>query len=320
MLSRWIRFIFWSPFETACRKTPIIPLKFSIETVTPSVELIRIDNILTRAISKLGGSYDYSVSYLIDKTLLIDTGFPWARKSMKKHFMLSGLCSTIKYTVNTHSHEDHIGNNDLIKEITSSKIYIHKSGINTAKFPRHLPWYRNFMFGPPPSSNAEPIPDKINFNGFEFLVLHLPGHSPDHICLFEPNKKWLFSGDLYISADLDSQLREVDGPAWILSLERAIALKPLWMFDSHGIVFSGEQEVFQALNNKLQFLNNLRNKVFEVGQTATSVNEIVAKVFSKKNVVNQLSFSDGWLSLLTSSDFSRTHLVQSFLNNTNPDS
>ncbi len=121
MLSRWIRFIFWKPFEKACRKTPIVPLKFSIKTVTPSVELIRIDNILTRAISKLGGSYDYSVSYLIDKTLLIDTGFPWARKSMKKHFILNGLCNTIKYTVNTHSHEDHIGNNDLIKEITTSK-------------------------------------------------------------------------------------------------------------------------------------------------------------------------------------------------------
>ena len=28
--------------------------------------------------------------------------------------------------------------------------------------------------------------------------IHAPGHSPDHICLFEPERGWLFSGDTYI--------------------------------------------------------------------------------------------------------------------------
>jgi glyoxylase-like metal-dependent hydrolase (beta-lactamase superfamily II) len=30
-------------------------------------------------------------------------------------------------------------------------------------------------------------------------VIPTPGHSEDHICLFEPNEGWLFSGDLFIS-------------------------------------------------------------------------------------------------------------------------
>jgi glyoxylase-like metal-dependent hydrolase (beta-lactamase superfamily II) len=277
--------------------------------------MIRIDNVVTKAISKLGGSYDYSVCYLVGNSLLIDTGFPWARRSMQKNFLKLGLTDTLKVTVNTHSHEDHVGNNDLLLEITTSKIFAHLSGIYSIKYPTHLPWYRNFMFGPPPSSKVEPIPDIIEAEGYRFDVIHTPGHSPDHICLYEPDKRWLFSGDLYISADLDSQLREVDGHAWIKSLEKVIALKPQWMFDAHGVVVSGEDNVRDVLNEKLQFLIALRDTIFTVAETSSSENEIIEKVFNEHNFVNLLSFNEGWLSLLTCTDFSRRNVVQSFLKN-----
>ena len=37
--------------------------------------------------------------------------------------------------------------------------------------------------------------DKISTGLFNFQVLWTPGHSPGHICLYEPTKKILFSGD-----------------------------------------------------------------------------------------------------------------------------
>jgi len=49
-----------------------------------------------------------------------------------------------------------------------------------------------------------------------------PGHCPGHICLFEPEKKWVVSGDLYIAAYLDSQLRDAADRKWIASLEAVI--------------------------------------------------------------------------------------------------
>ena len=36
---------------------------------------------------------------------------------------------------------------------------------------------------------------KISIDPFEFKVFLTPGHSPGHICLYEPNRKLLFTGD-----------------------------------------------------------------------------------------------------------------------------
>lgn len=313
MIGRWIRYLLWKPFEISCRKLPLIPLKTTVSTLTEGVVVIKTDNWVTKAISLLGGNYDYSVCYLVNDTLLIDTGFPWARRSLRKKILELGLDKRIKTVVNTHCHEDHVGNNDLILELTEAKIYAHPIGINAIKYPIENPWYRNFMFGPQPSSKAEVVPEEFIFGTFHFQVLHMPGHSPDHICLFETNKKWLFSGDLYISADLDSQLKEVDGNIWIESLERAVKLNPTWMFDAHGIVISGQENVQKVLVEKLEFLKSLRDRIMIVAENATSINQITKEVFNEKDFVNQLSFSEGWLSLLTCSDFSRGNLVSSFL-------
>ena len=313
MIGQWIRYLFWKPFEISCRRLPFIPLKTSTTSLTEGVIVIKTDNWVTKAISLIGGNYDYSVCYLVDNALLIDTGFPWARRSLKNKLIELGLDKKIKIVVNTHSHEDHVGNNDLIIELTQAKLYAHPNGINAIKYPIENPWYRNFMFGPQPSSETKPIPDEIRLENYTFKLLYMPGHAPDHICLFEVNNKWLFSGDLYISADLDSQLREVDGNEWIESLKKAIQLKPSWLFDSHGVVVSGEENVQKVLSEKLEFLVSLKERIVVVSKNATSLNQITKEVFDKKNFVNQLSFSEGWLSLLTCSDFSRRNLVNSFL-------
>lgn len=169
------------------------------------------------------------------------------------------------------------------------------------------------MFGTSEPSKAEAIPNKIQCGNFNFEIIDTPGHSADHICLFEKNKKWLFSGDLYVSPDLDSQLKDVDGPDWINSIERIIALKPKWLFDGHGIVIEGELEVEKHLSNKLGFLIRLREKIYDEAKSPLSIKEITKRVFNDNNLTNTLSFNDGWLSLLTSSDFSRSNLVSSFI-------
>jgi len=43
-----------------------------------------------------------------------------------------------------------------------------------------------------------------------------------------------------------------------------------------------------------------------------SIREITRRVFNRQDLVDGFSFSDGWLSLLTGSDFSRGNLVKSF--------
>lgn len=313
MLSKWVRHLFWQPFERFCRRLPLVPLRAAITEVQPGVRLIRIDNLVTRAISRLGGGYDYSVIYLLDGTLLIDTGFPWARRCLRAVLRELGADRTITQVVNTHCHEDHTGNNDTLIELCGAKAYAHPLAVPEIRYPPDLPWYRNFMFGPVAASEVHPIPERVSTANFSLEVLHTPGHSPDHVCLYEPTRRWLFGGDLYVAADLDSQLQDVDGPAWIASLDRVIALGATLLLDAHGVVVSGEAEVADVLRRKRDFLADLERRISLAAGEAHSVREITQSVFPKRQVADALSFSDGWLSLLTCSDFSRSNLVRSFL-------
>ncbi|MCH7729643.1 MAG: MBL fold metallo-hydrolase [Planctomycetes bacterium] len=179
-----------------------------------------------------------------------------------------------------------------------------------------LPWYRSFLFGPSQITEVAPIGSAVATEHLRFEIIETPGHCPGHICLFEPNKKWLFSGDLYVAAELDSQLRDADGPQWIESLEAALKLKPEWMFDAHGSIFSGEDAVEQQLQRKLDFLIAIRDRVNQHATHAQTIRQLTCKVFDRRDLVNWLSFGDGWLSLITGSDFSRGNIVKSFLRKT----
>ena len=57
---------------------------------------------------------------------------------------------------------------------------------------------QKLLYGLPKPSNPEKIPDIIEAKEYRFQVLYTPGHSPDHVSLYEPDKKWAFTGDLLL--------------------------------------------------------------------------------------------------------------------------
>src|SRR5262245_62032424 len=116
MIGRWMRFLLWRPFEISCRKFPLVPLKARVFQPVDRVRVIQIENFVTKAISAIGGGYDYSVCYLVDDELMIDTGYPWAARSLRKVIRELELEGRIKFIINTHGHEDHTGNNDVVAE------------------------------------------------------------------------------------------------------------------------------------------------------------------------------------------------------------
>jgi len=313
MFGRWLRYLVWRPFEISCRKLPLIPLRMNVTEPVPGVRCIRVENLVTRALSRLAGGYDYAVCYLLDGELLVDTGFAWARRSLAKLIRNMDLASTLRVVVNTHYHEDHTGNDDLFLKTTSAKLLAHPLAIPEIRFAEDPKWYRRFLFGPSECVDVQAVPDHLSTKHFELDVLHLPGHCPGHVCLFEVEHRWLFSGDLYIAPTLDSQLADANGPQWISSLERAIALRPTMLFDAHGTTVAGEDAVVSMLERKRDFLRQLRERIREQARVARSIREITRAVFPRRGVADCLSFSDGWLSLITGSDFSRGHLVKSFL-------
>ena len=313
MLARWLRFLLWRPFALMCRRFPLWPFRAAVTRPVEGVVCIRIDNLLTRLLSRFSGGYDYAVCYLVDGSLLIDTGFPWARRRLRKTLVELGADRTVTTVVNTHYHEDHTGNNDLIVELCRARAFAHAEAVPEMRFPIELRWYRSFLFGPAKIANVSTIGPTVETQNLRFDVVDTPGHCPGHICLFEPTKRWLFSGDLYVAADLDSQLGDADGPRWIASLQEVLKLRPDWLFDAHGSIFAGEEAVTRQLQRKLDFLLAIRQRVLRHATEGQTIEQLTRKVFDRRDLVAWLSFGDGWLSLITGSDFSRGNIVKSFL-------
>ena len=118
---------------------------------------------------------------------------------------------------------------------------------------------------------------------------------------------------MYIAADLDSQLRDADGPLWIDSLRRVLERRPRWLFDAHGVVVEGEAEVMSLLARKLDFLETIQRRVADAAKSAQSISELTRKVFDRRDLKHYPSQGEGWMSIITASDFSRCHVGKSFL-------
>ena len=160
----------------------------------------------------LGEFYHFEkvISYLIiwkEKALLFDTGM--GIFDMKNE--IEKITSLPISVINSHSHFDHIWwnnlfdevwiyDNDSMKEISLnwvSKEIINVNYIDSKFFNKPdffnldsfvISWFRY--------SKLLKDWDKIDLGLYKLTVVHTPGHSIDHICLYEENNWYLFSGDL----------------------------------------------------------------------------------------------------------------------------
>jgi hypothetical protein len=64
---------------------------------------------------------------------------------------------------------------------------------------------------------------------------------------------------------------------------------------------------------KLDFLLTIQQRALEAASNAQTLQEITRRVFDRRDLVDRLSIGEGWLSLLTASNFSRSHFLKSFL-------
>ena len=59
--------------------------------------------------------------------------------------------------------------------------------------------YRRLAWGRRPRLEAGALGPGLRTRELRFDVLETPGHSPDHVCLWEPERGWLFTGDLFLA-------------------------------------------------------------------------------------------------------------------------
>lgn len=163
-------------------------------------------------------------SYLIsgERSLLIDTGFRWAscREAMERQLREIGVDRERMDIFVTHLHSDHTGlAPNLIRPGCS--IYISEidapgveDAMNDACWRRMYEAYvqdgftweeMDHLWDNNPAKSAAPARwdqvtylkdgDTLTYGGHTLRCILTPGHTPGHMCLYEPQEKWLFSGD-----------------------------------------------------------------------------------------------------------------------------
>ena len=73
----------------------------------------------------------------------------------------------------------------------------------------------------------------IQLGGRVIRVLHTPGHAPGHMCFWEPERGYLFTGDLVYKDVLFAYYPSTDPEAYLDSLEKVAALPVKRVFPAH---------------------------------------------------------------------------------------
>lgn len=175
-------------------------------------------------------------------SLLIDTGLGIADISG----VVKKLTGKPVAAAATHIHWDHIGGHRYFPDF-----YAHAAELDwlTGKFPLPLSAVKSMVadrcilpdgfnisnyhiFQGTPSRLLEDQ-DIIDLGGRQIQVLHTPGHSPGHLCFWEKDSGYLFTGDLVYQGMLFANYPSTSPHHYLLSLEKIAELPVRRIFPGH---------------------------------------------------------------------------------------
>jgi hydroxyacylglutathione hydrolase len=91
---------------------------------------------------------------------------------------------------------------------------------------------------------------ELELKGMTFEIIHTPGHSPGSLCLYWPEKKALFSGDVIFDQGLGrTDLPGGNGEALKTSIRRLSQLDTNYLLPGHGGYLSGREDVKANFDN-----------------------------------------------------------------------
>jgi len=264
------------------------------------LKINQIDKDLTQFVMyrTLFGRGLYRAACYLYRGILIDTGIHRA----EREFMGAIEKYKIKSIINTHSHEDHIGNNSSLQKKYGVKIFAHQDAIPVLSHPPLLKLkpYQKFLFGLPLPSSATIIGEEVTFDSVQLEVVKTPGHSSDHIVLFDRENGRLFCGDAYIGGFEHSLRSDVDIYGVIDSYRVMLELPVKEAYPGTGNVVNNPLELF-------------RHKVDYLETAGKRVKELIGMGLSESEVAQKLFGNDLRMRLFTSGHFSAINLVKSFL-------
>ena len=222
--------------------------------------------------------------------ILVDCGWDssegiWAFREELRGERLS--FEDINWVVVTHVHPDHLGLASKLRELCGAKIIMHRAdaelvhsryvdygklseameamllsfGVPAAEASEMRDasaWAAQFVTAAEPDTLVEDG-DTVSNGTFQLEVLHTPGHTPGHICLYDSRKRRLFCGDTLLfdaipHVGIDPQSGDDPAGDYIESLEYIGQKSVSFVFPGHGPVFNSlvirTEEILRLLESR----------------------------------------------------------------------
>lgn len=259
---------------------------------------------------------------------VVDPGLPYKEswKAVQERLKRIGVpLKRVHSVIVTHSHPDHFGGAGRIRQESGADIITHRLfrmwwdpteppdlepeelAIVTRSPFEHtpwggphmdVPWKRRMRLGlirrlptmfrmPTPSVRLREA-ERMTFARREFVAYHTPGHTEDHLCLFDPESGVLLSGDHVLPQITPhiSGLSANDDPLdlFFRSLDKvgALADQTKIVLPAHGTPFHNLAERVDSIKqHHHERLDRLRTASAELGRPA-SVMEMSKHLFSPR--------------------------------------
>ncbi|HID42324.1 MAG TPA: MBL fold metallo-hydrolase [Archaeoglobaceae archaeon] len=162
---------------------------------------------------------------------------------------LSKRLKEVEYIFLTHSHFDHASAASDLKKI-GCKVVMHRKEYETMKT------YMSQFFAMVEPDIFVEGGEIFKTGGLKLKILHTPGHTSGSICLYEPDKKWLFSGDTVFPYGSFGRVDLPGGSAveLIRSLEMLSKLEVDMLYPGHEEPVKNGNHILNSLKNAKKFL------------------------------------------------------------------
>jgi endoribonuclease LACTB2 len=260
-------------------------MRLWIEELEPGVTRLRMR-------SWRGALVGYDVSAYLLGDVLVDTGFSRGGRQLLR--AIDSLRP--RGVVLTHWHEDHAGNAPALAA-RGVPMTMHVGSEALLRERPVIRLYRRQVWG-------YTAPLRSALVGFDVAPLQLvetPGHSADHVAVWDAERRILVSGDLFLGVKVRVAHEGDESPRTLVaSLRRAAALEPRLLLDAHrGPVPNAAAQ----LRAKADWNEEQIGEIERLHAEGVGDGEIVQRLFGGESVV-------GWVSGL---EYSRRGFVRAVL-------
>ena len=192
--------------------------------------------------------------------ILIDTGYISDFNETQRSITSLGVnLSDVALIINTHTHSDHIGGNQIIQQKSGCDIALHKVGRYFIDVQDDWStWWRYYNQEADFFKCTQTLEDGdiIAIGPHEFQVIYTPGHASDGIVLYDRQAKILISSDTLWESDIATMTLRVEGSMALFrmqeSLQKLESLDVKRIYPGHGKPFSDLKRAILKSKAKLE--------------------------------------------------------------------